>query len=192
MNGLRIICSRERWLSSMADLFSTEFSMSFENHSLNSSCESNIVGMMKWSNAHNCNGQRIVGRSQLAHNCAFSALGLRKYASKRVVWLRYSIQCNNVNSFGFPNTIRVLDSGSPIILHVRSSRQATAPIKMPWHPYLSHAVLNRGSSQEKTIPTVETQQSLPSSTKTKARWDNSNVYKIKAILKRPENRVFQY
>ena len=26
--------------------------MSFENHSLNSSCESNSVGMMKWSRAH--------------------------------------------------------------------------------------------------------------------------------------------
>lgn len=34
-------------LSSMADLFSAWLSMSFENHSLNSSCESNKVGMMK-------------------------------------------------------------------------------------------------------------------------------------------------
>ena len=39
---------------SIADLFSAWFSMSFENHSLNSSWESNRVGIMKWSSAHNC------------------------------------------------------------------------------------------------------------------------------------------
>lgn len=39
---------------SMAVLFSAWFSMSFENHSLNSSCESNSVGIMKWSKAHSC------------------------------------------------------------------------------------------------------------------------------------------
>lgn len=39
---------------SMADLFSAWFSMSFENHSLNSSWESKRVGMMKCSNAHSC------------------------------------------------------------------------------------------------------------------------------------------
>lgn len=39
-------------LSSMADLFSAWLSMSLENHSLNSSWESNSVGMMKCSRAH--------------------------------------------------------------------------------------------------------------------------------------------
>lgn len=39
-------------LSSMADLFSAWLSMSLENHSLNSSWESNNVGMMKCSRAH--------------------------------------------------------------------------------------------------------------------------------------------
>ena len=39
---------------SIADLFSAWFSMSFENHSLNSSWESKRVGMMKCSNAHSC------------------------------------------------------------------------------------------------------------------------------------------
>lgn len=36
----------------MADLFSAWLSMSLENHSLNSSWESNNVGMMKCSRAH--------------------------------------------------------------------------------------------------------------------------------------------
>lgn len=39
-------------LSSIADLFSAWLSMSLENHSLNSSWESNNVGIMKWSSAH--------------------------------------------------------------------------------------------------------------------------------------------
>lgn len=39
-------------LSSMADLCSAWLSMSLENHSLNSSWESNSVGMMKCSRAH--------------------------------------------------------------------------------------------------------------------------------------------
>jgi hypothetical protein len=40
-------------LSSIPVLFSAWLSISFENHSLNSSCESNKVGIMKCSNAHN-------------------------------------------------------------------------------------------------------------------------------------------
>ena len=40
-------------LSSKADFFSAWLSISRENHSLNSSCESNMVGMMKCRRAHN-------------------------------------------------------------------------------------------------------------------------------------------
>ena len=41
---------------SIADLFSAWFSISFENHSLNSSCESKRVGIIKCSKAHSCGG----------------------------------------------------------------------------------------------------------------------------------------
>ncbi len=52
MKGFRIMCKRRSWCSfSLLPLFSAAFSMSFENHSLNSSWESNRLGMMKCSNA---------------------------------------------------------------------------------------------------------------------------------------------
>ena len=47
-------------LSSMPDCFSAWLSMSLENHSLNSSWESNNVGIMKWSNAHNWNDNQTM------------------------------------------------------------------------------------------------------------------------------------
>jgi hypothetical protein len=48
MNGFRIMCKRLNWCSfSLLPLFSAAFSMSLENHSLNSSCESNKLGMIK-------------------------------------------------------------------------------------------------------------------------------------------------
>lgn len=51
-------------LSSMADLFSAWLSMSLENHSLNSSWESNSVGMMKCSRAHSWETVITYGRQQ--------------------------------------------------------------------------------------------------------------------------------
>ena len=45
------MCRCEICFSSMPVLFSAWLSMSFENYSLNSSCESNKVGMMKWRSA---------------------------------------------------------------------------------------------------------------------------------------------
>ena len=54
MNGFRIMWRRRSWCSfSLLPLFSAAFSMSFENHSLNSSWESNRLGMMKCRRAHN-------------------------------------------------------------------------------------------------------------------------------------------
>ena len=53
MNGFKIMCSRRSWCSFKVPLFSAWLSMSLENHSLNSSCESNSVGMMKCNRAHN-------------------------------------------------------------------------------------------------------------------------------------------
>lgn len=52
INGFKIICSRRSWYSfSLLPLFSAAFSMSFENHSLNSSWESKRLGMMKCKRA---------------------------------------------------------------------------------------------------------------------------------------------
>lgn len=51
MNGLRIMWSRLSWCSFIAPFFSAFPSMSLENHSLNSSCESKSEGMMKWRRA---------------------------------------------------------------------------------------------------------------------------------------------
>lgn len=52
MKGLRIMCNLRNWCSlSLLPLFSAAFSISLENHSLNSSCESNKLGMMKCSSA---------------------------------------------------------------------------------------------------------------------------------------------
>lgn len=54
MNGFNIICSLRSWCSfNLLPLFSpaAAFSMSFENHSLNSSWESNKLGIIKWRSA---------------------------------------------------------------------------------------------------------------------------------------------
>lgn len=51
MKGFKIIWSLLSWCSFRVPLFSAWLSISFENHSLNSSWESKRVGMMKWSKA---------------------------------------------------------------------------------------------------------------------------------------------
>ena len=60
MKGLRIMWRRRSccWFSFVLDWVCD--SMSFENHSLNSSWESNKVGMMKCNNAHSSKGQNQV------------------------------------------------------------------------------------------------------------------------------------
>lgn len=56
-------------LSSMADLFSAWLSMSLENHSLNSSWESNKVGMIKCNRAHSQKGKEKIMYQQKSSNC---------------------------------------------------------------------------------------------------------------------------
>ena len=64
---------------SMAVLFSAWFSMSFENHSLNSSCESNSVGIMKWSKAHSCQWEQ--------------AKAVRKSTQTQKTMLKFDVKC---------------------------------------------------------------------------------------------------
>lgn len=64
MNGLRIMCSLRSWCSLrlLPPLLSppaAAFSMSRENHSLNSSWLSNSEGMMKWSSAHSSGSVKV-------------------------------------------------------------------------------------------------------------------------------------
>jgi hypothetical protein len=56
MKGLRIMWSLLSWCSLSVPLFSAWLSISFENHSLNSSWESKRVGMIKWRRAQSSNG----------------------------------------------------------------------------------------------------------------------------------------
>lgn len=71
---------------SMAVLFSAWFSMSFENHSLNSSCESNNVGIMKWSKAHSCQWEQAKAVRKNTQKTTSSALKITQ-TSAILFWM---------------------------------------------------------------------------------------------------------
>ena len=71
---------------SMAVLFSAWFSMSFENHSLNSSCESNSVGIMKWSKAHSCQWEQAKAVRKNTQKTKSSALQITQ-TSAILFWM---------------------------------------------------------------------------------------------------------